>query len=71
MIWLEHHGNRLYGVIGLLSKKSDEWMDWMDTPQTVMTTSGFWNRNKFSQHLLNKEAVEARQIQWHAQLSLF
>ena len=38
VIWLKHHGNRLYGVIGLLSKKSDEWMDWMDTPQTVMTT---------------------------------
>ena len=25
VIWLEHHGNRLYGVIGLLSKKSDGW----------------------------------------------
>ena len=23
MIWLEHHGNRLYGVIRLLSKKWD------------------------------------------------
>ena len=24
-IWLEHHGNRLYGVMGLLS-----WVDWMN-----------------------------------------
>ena len=23
VIWLEHHGNRLYGVMGFLSKKSD------------------------------------------------
>ena len=27
-IWLEHHKNRLNGVMGLLSKNSD----WMDTP---------------------------------------
>ena len=26
VIWLERHGNRLYGVMGLLSKKV-EWMD--------------------------------------------
>ena len=26
-ILLEHHGNGLYGVIGLLNKKSDRWMD--------------------------------------------
>ena len=25
-IWLEHHGNRLYGFMGLLSKMSD-WME--------------------------------------------
>ena len=36
MIWLEHHGNRLYGVMGLLTKKLDG-LDWMDTPETVMT----------------------------------
>ena len=28
VIWLEHHKNRLNGVMGLLSKNSD----WMDTP---------------------------------------
>ena len=29
VIWLEHDGNRLYGFMGLLSKKSDGWMgDW-------------------------------------------
>ena len=25
VICLEHHGNRLYGVMGLLGKKSDGW----------------------------------------------
>ena len=41
VIWLGHHGNRLYGYMGLRSKMSD-WMDgWVsgvDTPSTVMTT---------------------------------
>ena len=27
VIWLEYHGNRLYSVIGLLSKKLDGWKD--------------------------------------------
>ena len=32
VIWLEHHGNRLYGFMGLRSKMSD-WMDEVgDTP---------------------------------------
>ena len=29
--WLGHHGNRLYGFMGLRSKKWD-WTGWMDTP---------------------------------------
>ena len=37
VIWLEHHLNRLYGVIGLLSKKC-EWMDdgWWVTPLRLL-----------------------------------
>ena len=27
VIWLEHHGNRLYGFMRLRSKMS-EWMEW-------------------------------------------
>ena len=27
-----------WGLRGLLSKKSDGWMDWMDTPLTLKTT---------------------------------
>ena len=26
-VWLEHHGNRQYGVMGLLSAYQMEWMD--------------------------------------------
>ena len=29
--WLGHHGNRLYGCMGLWSKML-EWMDGLDTP---------------------------------------
>ena len=29
VIWLEHHENRLYGVIGFLSKESDGWTGWI------------------------------------------
>ena len=36
VIWFLHHGNWLYGVMGLLSKMlGDRWMD--DTPSNVMT----------------------------------
>ena len=37
--WLGHHGNRLYGFMGLQSKMS-EWMgEWMDGyPLDLMTT---------------------------------
>ena len=30
VIWLEHHGNRLYGVLALLSKKVGvDWSGWI------------------------------------------
>ena len=39
VIWSEHHRNRIYGVLGVLKKKSDWIGDLMnDTPQIVMTT---------------------------------
>ena len=41
MIWLEHHQNRPYVVMGLWSKMCEwmnGWMEWVDIPQTVMTT---------------------------------
>ena len=31
VMWLEHHGNRLYGFMGLWSKKW-EWVTGVDTP---------------------------------------
>ena len=32
--WLGHHGNRLYGCMGLQTKMLEwmEWRGWMDTP---------------------------------------
>ena len=37
VIWFEHHGNRLYGFMGLRSKML-EWMDGKPLSETVTTT---------------------------------
>ena len=31
VIWLGHHGNRLYGSMGLWGKMLGGWMEWMDS----------------------------------------
>ena len=45
VIWLEHHKNRLNGVMGLLSKNSD----WMGYP---LDCYGYWSTCGAKNHLV-------------------
>ena len=63
VVWLERHGKRLYGVMGLLSKKSSDGLD--ERPLDCYDLSSSCSANNFFQSFIGKSGYRWKRKETH------